>query len=130
MPIKGVQKKIDWTPEDRARHRQIRERFQSKPSLESLVASGELSGHPVPLGTWLSLRGFLHSLRSIRESAGLSLSELSQRSGMDKAALSRLENGHVPNAGIETVTRYLAALGKEIEWRIVDDSRKTSAKGS
>lgn len=27
MPIKRVQKKIDWTPEDRARHQAIRETY-------------------------------------------------------------------------------------------------------
>jgi hypothetical protein len=39
---------------------------------------------------------------------------------MDKAMLSRLETGHVPNPGIETIARYLDALGKELEWRVMD----------
>jgi hypothetical protein len=127
MAIKRVQKKIDWSPEDRARHKAIREAFKDKPSLDSLIARGELSGHGVPLGTYLSLRLLVKSLRHLREQAQLSLSEVSQRSGMDRAMLSRLENGHVPNPGIETISRYLSALRKGIEWRIVDVSAKIAA---
>ena len=50
MTIKRVQKKIDWTPEDRARHLAIRKNFEDKPSLEALVACGELSGQGILLG--------------------------------------------------------------------------------
>jgi DNA-binding Xre family transcriptional regulator len=120
MPIKRVQKKIDWTPEDKARHQAIRETFKDKPTLEELVARGELSGNPIPLGTYLNLRLLIGNLRKLREQARLSLSEVSARSGMDKAMLSRLENGHVPNPGIETIARYLDALDKRLEWRVVD----------
>ena len=74
--MKRVQKKIDWTAEDRARHQAIQRRYQGKPAIDALVAEGDLSGQPVPLGTWVNLRVFVHSLRSIRESAGLSLSDV------------------------------------------------------
>jgi Helix-turn-helix len=122
MGIKRVQKKIDWAPEDRARHKAIREAFKDKLSMDALIARGELSGHGIPLGTYLSLRLLVKSLRRLREQAQVSLSDVSQRSGMDKAMLRRLENGHVPNPGIETISRYLSALHKGIEWRIVDAS--------
>ena len=49
MAIKRVQKKIDWTPDDRSRHQAIREKFKDKPTIEELVAQGELSDSP-----WLS----------------------------------------------------------------------------
>lgn len=120
MPIKRVQKKINWTPEDLAQHRTIREKFKGKPSIEELIDQGELSGQPMPLGTYLDLRLMVRSLRNMREEAGLSLGDLAKRSGMDKAMLSRLETGHVPNPGIETIARYVAALDKIIEWRLVD----------
>lgn len=35
-----------------------------------------------------------HRLRALREARGLSLSELSRRTGIDLAYLSRVENGH------------------------------------
>ena len=120
MAIKRVQKKIEWTPEDRNRHKAIREKFKDKPTIEELVAQGELSGQPVTLSTYLNLRLIVHNLRKIREQSNLSLADISERSGMDKAMLSRLENGHVANPGIETISRYLDALDKSLEWRIVE----------
>jgi DNA-binding Xre family transcriptional regulator len=129
MAIKRVQKKIDWTPEDRSRHKAIREQFKDKPSIEELVARGELSGQPVSLSTYLNLRLIVRNLRQIREQSKLSLADISERSGMDKAMLSRLENGHVANPGIETISRYLDAMYKSLEWRIVASPRKTSSVG-
>ncbi len=124
MVIKRVQKKRDWTPEDRQRHKMIRETFKDRPSIDELLARGELSGQPMPLGAYLNLRLLVRSLRQMREQAQLSLADLSQRSGMDKAMLSRLENGHVPNPGIETISRYVNALDKDIEWRVVAAPRR------
>jgi DNA-binding phage protein len=120
MTIQRVQKKIAWTPEDRSRHQAIRETFKDKPTLEELVARGELSGTPVTLDAYLNLRLLVGSLRKIREAVPLSLSEVARRSGMDKAMLSRLENGRVANPGIETISRYLDALNKVLEWRVAD----------
>lgn len=120
MVSKHMQKSIQWTDADKARHRAIRERFKEKPTIEVLVAEGELSGQPMLLGTYLNLRLLVGNLRKLREETKLSLADLSDRSGMDKAMLSRLENGHVPNPGIETISRYLDAMDKSLEWRIVD----------
>ena len=125
MPIKRVQKKIGWTAEDRARHRAIRETFSDKPTLKELVARGELSGNPVSLGAYLNLRLLVGNLRKLREQVSLSLSDVAERSGMDKAMLSRLENGHVANPGVETISRYLDALDKVLEWRVTDASART-----
>lgn len=119
MAIKRVQKKIPWTEEDRERHQRIRETFKDKPSLEQLISRGELSGQSMTLAAYLSLKLLVRSLRQLREQANLSLANVSQKSGMDKAMLSRLENGHVANPGIETISRYVNALDKEIEWRVV-----------
>ena len=66
MAVKRVQKKIDWTPEDRERHRVIREKFKDKPSIEELVAQGELTGRPMPLGAYLNLRLIIRNLRKMR----------------------------------------------------------------
>ncbi len=125
MAIKRVQKKIDWTPEDRARHRAIRETFKDKPTLEELAARGELSGNPMSLGAYLNLRLLVGNLRKLREQVQLSLSDVAERSGMDKAMLSRLENGRVANPGIETICRSLDALDKVLEWRVTDASART-----
>jgi hypothetical protein len=127
MALKRVQKKTDWTPEDRTRHQAIRETFKDKPTLEELIARGELSGHPVTLDAYLNLRLLVGSLRRLREEVPLSLADVARRSGMDKAMLSRLENGRVANPGIETIARYLDALDKVIEWRVADASPRSQS---
>jgi DNA-binding Xre family transcriptional regulator len=127
MRIKRVQKQIKWTPEDRERHKSIRASFKGRPTIADLISRGELSGQPVALGAYVNLRLLLHRLRGLREEAGMSLAELSTRSGMDKAMLSRLETGQVPNPGIETITRYVNALDKDIQWRVVAAPKRRKA---
>ncbi len=111
---KRTQKKIAWTAEDRARHKAIREQFASRPTIEELEASGELVGEEMTLATFREIDKTLNRLKKAREQAGLSLTDLAQRTGMDKATLSRLENGRNGNPTLETLSRIARALGKEI----------------
>jgi DNA-binding XRE family transcriptional regulator len=120
MDFERVQKKIDWTEEDRARHKAIREKFKDKPTYEQLVASGEVSGQPVPLGLYLTLGALLHEMRKIREEAGLSLTDVAERSGIDKGALSRLETGKQLNPTMDTLVRYATAVGKQLVLSLLD----------
>jgi transcriptional regulator with XRE-family HTH domain len=53
-------------------------------------------------------------LKALREQQGLSISDMAQRTGMDRAMISRLENGQVDNPTISTMTRYAKALGKRV----------------
>ncbi len=63
---------------------------------------------------------FLRTLRGERQSAGLSLDEVAVRSGIDKAQLSRLENGKVPDPRPSTLARYALAIGKRLAWFLED----------
>jgi DNA-binding XRE family transcriptional regulator len=120
MSERSVHRKIDWTPEDRARHKAIRERFQrERPTPEQLIASGEYIG-PLPHGAVLDFLQALADLKKARAAAGLSLADVAERSGIDKAALSRLENGIHTNPTVETLLRYAAALGKRLRWSLED----------
>ena len=123
MKVKSVQKKTDWSPEVRARHQAIREKFRHPHTYEELVASGELSGKPVPLGIYLQLRALVAKLKKARAKAGLSLADLAKQTGMAKAALSRLENHANQNPSFQTILRYAFALGKDLEFRLVDHSK-------
>jgi transcriptional regulator with XRE-family HTH domain len=110
------------TAEDLARYKAIRERFQrEKPSLEELVSSGEYN-EPLPLGEYLSLRQAVFALKKAREAAGLSLADVAERSGIDKAALSRIETGQHPNPTVSTLGRYAHALGKRWKWVLEDEA--------
>jgi DNA-binding Xre family transcriptional regulator len=120
MKIESVQKKTAWTAEDRARHKAVRERFKDQPDYEQLVAAGEVDGEPVPLGAYLAIGVFFHDLRKAREDAGLSLTDVETRTGIDKATLSRLETGKQPNPTVDTLVRYAAAVGKQVVLSLQD----------
>ena len=102
------------TPQGHARE------VHDKPTYEQLVANGECDGQPMPLGDYLAVSVFLHDLRKAREDAGLSLTDLEKRTGIDKATLSRLETGKQTNPTIETLSRYAAAVGKQLVMTLQD----------
>jgi len=115
---KRIHRKIDRTPEQRRQLKEIRERFQrDRPSLEKLLASGDAT-EVVSQGEYLSLLALLAALKRHRESRGLSLTDVSERSGMDRAAVSRLENGVYLNPTLDTLYRYASAIGAEIAFTV------------
>ena len=61
-----------------------------------------------PLAIDPELATALATLRAERERQGLSLSDVAERSGIDRATLSKLETGKVPNPKVGTL-RALAA---------------------
>lgn len=112
--IKHVHRKTQRTPEETAQLRADRDRYQrDKPSPEQLLAEG---GHPgfVPLGELMVVHQVMAALRQERERQGLTLAELAKRSGIDQAALSKLETGAHGNPTLETLYRIALALGKVI----------------
>jgi hypothetical protein len=62
----------------------------------------------------------LAALRLERERLGLTLTEVSRRTGIDTGDLSRLENGKVHDPRSSTLSRYARALGKRLSWSLVD----------
>jgi len=114
MNGKRVQKKTAWTAEDRERRRKVRELFKDKPTLEELVARGELSGNTVPMGLYLAIQQLLHDLKKARASAGLSLADVAERTGMDKAVLSKMENGQHGIPTLPSLARYAQAVGLQL----------------
>ena len=56
----------------------------------------------------------LKLLKAERQAQGVSLSDVEKRSGIGRAALSRLENETEPNPTVMTLTRYAEALGKRL----------------
>jgi transcriptional regulator with XRE-family HTH domain len=120
MVAKRLHLKIERTPEEKARIKEIRERFQrERPTPEELVASGEYN-EPIPQGAYLELHRLMYLLRKERERQGLSLADVAERCDIDKAALSRLETGQQINPTIDTLWRYAHALGKDLAWAIGD----------
>ncbi len=113
---RNVNKKL--TPEEKARHRKIREQIElEKPEL---MARGR-----AVKAKHARLREAVGELKAARLALGLSLADVGQRVGMEKGNLSRLENASNPNPTIDTLTRYAEAVGKEIVITLLDHPRST-----
>ena len=61
-----------------------------------------------------AIRDAFKILKAERQAQRLSLSDVEQRSGIGRAALSRLENETEPNPTVTTLNRYAEALGKKL----------------
>jgi DNA-binding XRE family transcriptional regulator len=114
MESKRVYRKTDRSPEEKKELLELRTRLQSeRPGLQDLLASGDAT-EVVPHGEYLDLLTMLRKLKKHRESQGLSLADVADRSGMDRSAISRLENGQYLNPTVDTLYRYAQAVGAEI----------------
>jgi len=114
-------RKIHRSAEEQARLQAIRDQFQSeRPSLEALVDSDDYS-EPIKHGTTLDAMHIASLLKQARTEAQLSLSEVAKRCGLDRSAISRLENGVYDNTTIQTLSRLAGAYGKRFVVRLVDE---------
>ena len=66
------------------------------------------------------LTAALAALRVERERQGLSLTDIQQRTKIDRATISKLERGEIPNPTVATLRTYAAALGKRLSWSLSD----------
>ena len=96
-------------PEFRAEARAAREAIQRELSETGTIAT---TGERVKPEDAIALAKFIGGLRQHREQSGLSLTDVADRSGIDKASLSRLENGFYSNPTMNTLARYARAIGK------------------
>jgi DNA-binding XRE family transcriptional regulator len=60
----------------------------------------------------------LAGLRRERERQGLSLTDMAERTGIDRATISKLETGKIPNPTIGTLRTYAKALGRRLAWTL------------
>lgn len=99
------------TEEERARHAKVREQIADElPDIRrratERLALLKKEGTP--------LRQVLAALRAERERQGLSLADINERTGIDRAALSRLENNEDANPTLATLERYAEAVGRQM----------------
>jgi transcriptional regulator with XRE-family HTH domain len=62
----------------------------------------------------MALLSAIAELKRRRDEQGLSLADVSERSGLDRGLLSRLENGKVLNPTMATLWRYADAIGTQV----------------
>jgi DNA-binding XRE family transcriptional regulator len=104
--------------------RAIRERSRTeRPGPDELIDRGELD-ELVPQSQYVELRALTVRLRELRERKGLSLTDLCERTGLTRAAISRLENGWNLNPTLETLFRYVEPLGVRLRLT-VDESAES-----
>jgi ribosome-binding protein aMBF1 (putative translation factor) len=108
--------------EERVREQTLREQLQKeRPSLENLVRTGTCDPDAVmTMGMYFDVQRALQALKRERERGGLSIGDVAERSGLDRAVVSRLENGKQDNPTVVTLMRYAAAIGKRFLWSYED----------
>jgi len=110
-PRKRVTLKTERTPEELADLKAERARFsRERPGPEDLIGSGEYEG-PYQQSNIMALLTAVAELKHQRDERGFSLTDVSERSGLDRALLSRLENGKILNPTMATLWRYADAIG-------------------
>jgi len=101
------------TPDEAAKNAAIRSQIQAE--LPELIAR-----HHARLAQREEyLRAVLAQLRASREELGLSLAD-TEKTGMDRSALSKLETGLRENPTVDTLARYAEAVGKKLVMSLVD----------
>ena len=115
--MKRITRNRRLTPEEAAKYKAIRE--QVAVELPRLV-----SRHHERTASLDQLHELLMQLKAARETKGLSLSDLTEITGMDRSALSKLETGLRANPTVETLVRYAEAVGKRLVVSLADAQDK------
>jgi DNA-binding XRE family transcriptional regulator len=101
------------TPQEAIRYKSIREQIAGElPAL--------LRRHHEREATVDRLQELLTQLKAARKKKGLSLADLTELTGMDRSALSKLETGQRPNPTIDTLVRFAEAVGKRLHVSLAD----------
>jgi DNA-binding XRE family transcriptional regulator len=111
--MKRITRDRRLTPEEAARYKTIREQVAEE--LPDLI-----SRHHERMATLDELQELLLQLKAAREAKGLSLADLTELTGMDRSALSKLETGQRANPTVETLVRYAEAVGKRLVVSLAD----------
>jgi DNA-binding XRE family transcriptional regulator len=111
--MKRITRDRRLTPEETAKYQAVREQIANE--LPELI-----DRHQERMATLDQLDDLLKQLKDAREAKGLSLADLTQLTGMDRSALSKLETGQRPNPTVETLVRYAEAVGKRLVVSLTD----------
>jgi DNA-binding XRE family transcriptional regulator len=97
------------------------EHEQEQDFLDEMIAEFTASDPNFPqlLAEEVQRRELIHDLAALRAEHGLSQRAVAQCMDTSPSAVARLEAG-ASDVKLSTLQRYAAALGKKIEWRVVD----------
>ena len=111
--MKRITRQQPLTPDEAAKYKAVREQIAGE--LPELVAR-----HHERTATLDQLELLVGQLKAAREAKGLSLADLTDLTGMDRSALSKLETGQRANPTVETLVRYAEAVGKRLVVSLAD----------
>jgi len=111
--MKRVTRDRHLTPEEAAKYKKIRQQVAEE--LPQLI-----DRHHDRMATLDQIDALLQQLKNARESQGLSLQDVSDRTGMDRSAISKLESGQRANPTVDTLVRYAEAVGKRLVVALAD----------
>lgn len=101
---------VTLTDEQKARHAEIRRQIEAdrpRGDREALLVKAQME----------AAYAAMQMLKAEREKRGITLTELAERTGIDKGNLSRMENNINANPTLETLTRIAKAIGGTIEFK-------------
>ena len=114
MTMRRILRSRKLTSKEAVTYRKIRQQVAGE--LPQLVAR-----HRQRAASAEELSELLKQLKAARRRQGLSLSDLTELTGMDRSALSKLETGKRCNPTIDTLVRYADAVGKRVVVSLADE---------
>ena len=112
---KQVTRNRKLTAEEAAKYRQIREEIEAEEP--AIIAKAQEARREARRRQLVEV---MQELRAAREAKGLSLADVQHQTGIDRSALSKLENVTNENPTIETLLRYAEVVGKRIDIQVLD----------
>ena len=113
MTMRRIMRNRRLTSEEAAKYRKIR--GQVAEELPDLIAR-----HQQRMADLEQLADLAKQLKAAREERGLSLSDMTELTGMDRSSLSKLETGQRSNPTVDTLVRYAQAVGKRLVVSLAD----------
>jgi DNA-binding phage protein len=111
------------TVEEQERHKRIREQIQEElPDIQQR-AQQKLAA---AMQRGIAIQHTMAVLKAERMKKGLSLSDMKERTGIERSTLSRLENNAEANPTVNTLMRYADAVGKKV-FIVLADSNEVEA---
>jgi DNA-binding phage protein len=111
--MKRIIRERPLTPDEAAKNWAVREHVAEE--LPELVTR-----HHERMATLDQLQELLAQLKAARESKRMSLADVTEQTGMDRSALSKLETGQRANPTVDTLVRYAEAVGKRLVVSLTD----------
>jgi DNA-binding phage protein len=119
LPYKRIQRTRPRTPEEVVRDAEVREKIAQDPSW---IPTG------LTMKDFFALRSVMADLKEARKAQGLTLAEVSRRSGLASSVLCRLESGRQWNPTLHTLARYAKAVGKRLSLTLEEAAEPAARK--